>query len=709
MHKSIRHTLQLLALLLGFSCFIVQIVMIREFMNLFMGNELIIGIILAMWMLFTALGAISGRFAFNPQHMKFPLLTLLILNALFPIAGALFATWLKGYIYSPGVMVSLQGVLLISIAGLAAFCIVSGMMFTMLASFFSKNNRGGISRIYMLEAVGSLAGGILFNFVLVYTLDSMRILFIILILNVLAAAYYAISEKLKAFAGGTLTLAGLAFALIFLMDLDMTTARLRYKNQEVLLNSDTPFGKLVVTEQGGQKTFYHNGNPVASGENIVEREENVHYAMCLHPDPGKVLLLGGGIDGTAEEVLKYPTVRLDYVDPDIWSLKAAQKYLDLNWPEGVEVYHTDIRRFLDNTGRKYDLIIINSEVPGTIGNNRFYTKQFFGSIKSRLHENGIASVRLPGGSNYLDEPVRRLYSSIYKTLEQEFLNIRIIPGNHTYFIASDALIHGDITQLIEQKNIPTEYVNHYYLNDAQIELRARQYRESLLPGIRINTDFHPIVPYIIVLRWLGMFQLLPWIVTLIPLLVMAVLVFLLKPLNLGLFTTGFTASAAEFLLLIAFQVVYGFIYQMAGLIIMCFMAGLAAGSGYFYRFIPETKAIFIRIQLAIGFLIGIMPLLLVLTSKPELTWVPGTLIGMLTFVTGALTGLQYRLATLLRKGQSQLVASSTYGADLAGSAFGIFFIAVFLFPLVGLIYTGLMLAFFNFLTAVRLSMTGSRL
>ncbi|MDT8393607.1 MAG: fused MFS/spermidine synthase [Bacteroidales bacterium] len=708
MHKSIRHTLQLLALLMGFSCFIVQIVMIREFMNLFMGNELIIGIILAMWMLFTALGAIVGRFAFDLRHMKFSLIILLVLNAIFPLAGALFATWLKGYIYAPGVMVSLQGVLLISIAGLTTFCVVSGMMYTMLASYFSKNNQSGISRIYMLEAVGNLAGGIVFNFVLVYTLDSMTILSIILILNVLAAAYYAISEKLKLIASATLIVAGLAFALLFTMDLDMTTASLRYKNQEVLLNSDTPFGKLVVTEQGGQTNFYHNGNPVASGKNIVEREEQVHYAMCLHPDPRNVLLLGGGIDGTAEEVLKYPAVSLDYVDPDIWSLKAAKKYLDLSWPEGVEVHHTDTRRFLDHTSRKYDLIILNSEVPATIGNNRFYTKQFFGSLKSRLHENGMASVRLPGGSNYLDEPLRRLYSSIYKTLKQEFLNIRIIPGNHTYFIASDGKIQGDITQLIEQKNIPTGYVNLYYINDAQIDLRARQYKESLLPEIRVNTDFYPIAPYIIVLRWLGMFQLLPWVVTLIPLLIMAVLVFLLKPLNLGLFTTGFTASAAEFLLLIAFQVVYGFIYQMAGIIIMCFMAGLAAGSGYFYRFIPITKAIFIRIQLSMGILIGLMPLLLVLTSRPELLWVPGTLIGLLTFATGTLTGLQYRLATLLRKGQSQLVASSTYGADLAGSAFGIFFIAVFLFPLAGMIYTGLILAFLNFLTVARLSFTGSR-
>ncbi|MEN8226081.1 MAG: hypothetical protein ABFS05_12055, partial [Bacteroidota bacterium] len=52
------------------------------------------------------------------------------------------------------------------------------------------------------------------------------------------------------------------------------------------------------------------------------------------------------------------------------------------------------------------------------------------------------------------------------------------------------------------------------------------------------------------------------------------------------------------------------------------------------------------------------------------------------------------------KGKSEHVAATTYGADLAGSAFGIFLVAIFVFPLLGMINTGLILAGVNFLLAI---------
>jgi hypothetical protein len=44
-------------IVLGFTTILSQLIVIREFLNVFQGNELIIGMILSIWMLLTAAGS----------------------------------------------------------------------------------------------------------------------------------------------------------------------------------------------------------------------------------------------------------------------------------------------------------------------------------------------------------------------------------------------------------------------------------------------------------------------------------------------------------------------------------------------------------------------------------------------------------------------------------------------------------------------------
>jgi len=693
--------LKLIAFLLGFTCFIVQLVLIREFLNLFMGNELVIGIILALWMILTASGAIAGRYLHRPGRNEASLLILLVLNGVLPLAGAIFAVWLRSILYVPGSMLSLQGILIISLAGLAAFCFFSGMMFTILAATLSENSgKSSISRIYALEALGSLAGGIAFNFILVYSLNSLRILIIVMMLNLLAAVWFAFVFKNK-MVGISCLLLSLALLLpILFINPDSVTAKMLYPGQEVLLNRDTPFGKIVLTENKGQYNFYSSGVLYASSWDIAKKEEKVHYAMALHPAPADVLMLSGGWDGALQEVLKYPVSRVDYVDPNPWLLKAAASYLWIEWPENVNIRYTDPRRFLQETPHKYDVILLNTGPPNTVGNNRFYTREFFRKAKTSLHPGGIISLNLASAGNYLNEDTRLLYSNIYNTLKNTFLHIRLIPGGRSYFIASDEPLNGDITALIQQKNIPTEYVNAWYLDMRSMDERAEMILNELDPDARINEDFYPLAAYLSLRQWLGMFHIQGWLIALIPLLLMTLILLRMKPISLGLFASGFTASSAEFMLLIGFQVIYGFIYQMAGLIIMAFMAGLAAGSGYLHKYFRKEARTFIRIQLGIGIMAGITPFIMMAIDHPGFpAWLPGLIITLLTFMFAVLTGIQYQLATRLRDGTAPEVASSTYSADLLGSAFGVFLVAVFIFPLIGMVFTGLLLAGLNFVAA----------
>jgi hypothetical protein len=299
----------------------------------------------------------------------------------------------------------------------------------------------------------------------------------------------------------------------------------------------------------------------------------------------------------------------------------------------------------------------------------------------------------------MDDEMNMLFSSIYATLKSEFEYIRIIPGNKTYILASDNPLEGNITQRISDKGIITDYVNLFYLDDRLIAGRAQQIRDHLDENAPVNTVTRPVAALITILRWLGLQQLPVIPLILVPLILMGIIIFMMSQYNIGLFTTGFTASSGEFLLLIAFQAIYGFIYQMAGLIIMIFMAGLFAGAGFIFKVFKTNRKSFILVQVIMGLLCLAIP---VLVQYSGTGLVSGILIGILTFAFATFTGIQFQLANHLRQGSIEKVASSTYGADLAGSAFGVFFMGVFVFPLLGILNAVIILALLNITVATGL-------
>ena len=57
---------------LGISSIITQIILIREFLSVFSGNELVFGIILANWLLLTGIGAYIGKYSDQIKEKIFP-------------------------------------------------------------------------------------------------------------------------------------------------------------------------------------------------------------------------------------------------------------------------------------------------------------------------------------------------------------------------------------------------------------------------------------------------------------------------------------------------------------------------------------------------------------------------------------------------------------------------------------------------------------
>ena len=171
-------------LALGLTAIITQIILLREFMSVFNGNELVIGVIMANWMLLTGTGSYLGRFSGKISGKPGFMYVSLMLVAVLPAITVFLLSLLRNVVFPFGSMISIIQITYSSFVLLMPFCLLSGFLFTFFCRTISGQYKANlIGRVYSLEAIGSIAGGLLFNFVLVYLLKTFQSLTILMFIN----------------------------------------------------------------------------------------------------------------------------------------------------------------------------------------------------------------------------------------------------------------------------------------------------------------------------------------------------------------------------------------------------------------------------------------------------------------------------------------------------------------------------------------------
>jgi spermidine synthase len=690
--------------ILGFTSIITQIVFLRDLLTIYNGNELVTGIILANWMLLTGFGSYLGKIFENPLSKSGVLYIGHILLGILPFVMLFLTYYFRNTIFPPGKIINLAAVFFNSLLVLSPFCLLTGYLFPALASalsYYSKSNV--INKAYSIEALGSLIGGLLFNFLLLFVLETFNCLIILMMINLTTAIFNLYVSGKKKNAIVMLSLSIISIILLTVSNIDHRSLRFLYPNQEVIYYNDTPFGKLVVTRTGNQYNFFDNGNILYSGDNIIAKEESVHFGMVQHPAPTNVLLISGGIKGTIQEILKYKVLSVDYLEQNPEIIKAGEFFLN-NIPDDsrVKVIQNDARIFLKkNKEKKYDMVLINLPDPSNAQINRYYTIEFFEELKKDLNERAVISVGLSPSSNYIGEESRKINSSVFLTLKLLFENVLIVRGDLNYFIASNGRLSSEITELIEIRKINNEYVNKNYFNDKAIAYESQIIEDAISEEVAINYDFRPVVYFYQMQYWLSHFDINYFI--LIGLILFPIIYSILKLnfINFGVFITGFSASSVEVILIIAFQVIYGYTYQMLGIIITFFMAGLLIGSVYLINKISFSLRTYSFFQYLIGIYSIFIALVLFLLKSLFLGYLIYHLIFILLITgIGVLTGIQFSLSTKLRNISVSRIASSAYASDLLGAAIGAVIVAAFLIPYFGIIKVSLLIAIINFITGL---------
>jgi spermidine synthase len=640
-----------------------------------------------------------------------------------------------------------------------------------------------IGKVYVLESIGAAAGGILGSFLLIRYFNSLQITVYLGLLNLSVALLLGLildkpspcaqglgKSKLRvALILSTLILGFSNIFLVFSGKLEQLHKRLlnfQWKGYNLVASKDSIYGNVSVMGKDRQRSFFVNGLLQSSIPDELSAEESVHFALLEHPSPKRVLLIGGGV-GLLSEILKHPVEKIDYVELDPLIIKMSKDYLDSTPTQVLEdlrvkIENVDGRLFVKQNKEKFDCIIISLADPSTAQLNRFYTLEFFRELKRILTEEGIVSFGVTSSENYISDELKDYLSCLYKTLSQVFPEVKVIPGEVAYFLASNkkGALTYDYKLLMERmkaRNIEAKFVREYYLASKLSPPRMKYLEDRIMQfkGARLNRDFQPVCYYYDIILWSGRFESklkdimkviserMLWIVaaTVYSLLLLAAILKWRSKKRTSVLTavatTGFSEIVFQIAVILSFQIIYGHIYYKLGIIIAAFMVGLTLGGWWVTKFIGKLNPVrytnlrnskaklsngvkgdystFIKTQVAISIYPLLLPLIFWSFSSAQ-----GKMVGwlgrniafpLLPIISGFIGGFQYPLANKIcledtdRIGQ---VAGLTYGLDLAGAAVGALLVSTFFLPIIGVYKTCFMVALLNISVLILLAETESR-
>jgi len=711
--------LLLAASALGFSSITAQLILLRELVGTFYGNELVYGLALMAWLAWAAAGAWGlARLAIGGQPGRRRLAGGLLLSGLLiPIQIALirWAHPILGVV--PGAFAEFGSVLLFVILVLAPLCLLNGYLFSLTVQLLVEQGGTG-GQCYAWESLGAVGGGALFSFGLIYLLDPFQIALLVAALNVLVIGVLWPTARTGHRLGWLLPGALLLPVALWAGPV-LHQATLRQQWPALILANDSPYGRLVVSARGEQLAFYENGLLSFETQSSFA-EQVVHLPLLAHAAPRQVLLIGGGMAGDVRELLRHPVQGVTYVELDPELIASARRVLP---PEQAAVLDdprlslvtADGRQFVRTARASFDVIILDIPPPSSGALNRFYTYQFFAEARARLAPGGILSLGLPSAENYWSPELARRNASIYQTLRAVFPHILALPaGEHVFLLASLAPLEADPARFnarltdrqLEPRLVTPAYIEYLFGSDrfAQVEHQLQTRAD-----VRTNSDLAPVCYYYELVLWLERFY--PWLRSAFQFLASLNWWWAAVPLALiGLAARwrrswalpvavagiGLMHMTLAVVILFAYQMLHGTVYAGVSLVITASMAGLAGGGALGNRWLarwtgtqppPAARRLLALLSAGGAACAGLLWLIVQLPAPA-----PAAVFPLLTLAVGGLAGIAFPLAVACLPAASGQSAGQLYAADLVGGCLGAGLSTILWLPLLGILHTCVLVA-----------------
>ncbi|MGD8969607.1 MAG: spermine synthase, partial [Anaerolineae bacterium] len=317
---------------MGFSGLVAEILLLRELLIVFSGNELSIGIITANWLILEALGCylLGGKAEKSKNSLEaFAVISILFSFSLF-IAVFLTRILKRVIGISIGESIGLLPMFYSSFLILLPVGVLHGALFTFscrIYSMFSGQDASSAGRVYAYETVGTIIGGIVCTYLFIPYLNSFQVSSGLAVLNsvgclVLLAPYRRaglLQKAVLAMLGALLFLSGYVVLAGLGDRLHQVSIRAQWKNHNLVHYQNSRYCNICVIENQGQYIFFQDGiptvmTPIPDSPSV---EEFVHLPLLAHPEPRRLLILSGGAGGVIHEALRHPSIEaIEYAELD---------------------------------------------------------------------------------------------------------------------------------------------------------------------------------------------------------------------------------------------------------------------------------------------------------------------------------------------------------------------------------------------------------
>lgn len=718
---------------LGICALFAQSIFLRELLSFVTGTELAVGLMIAAWLFWVGAGGIfGGRLVpagTGRNRTRFVRLALAA-GILVPATAVAIRFGRSILVRPPGEMPPLVPSILFSMLVMAPFGIVYGSLYNLASRLARRRGEdlpGGVSRVYIWEAAGTLVGAVVFSFVLLPLVSQLAAAF--------TAAFFLTAVVVSMLRTGRVWrfVAIVAVALVCIPavpEIDRVSFSAMYSGYRVEEFRTSRYGEIVVLSREEMLSFFSGGGRLFSVPDTEAAEEAVHIPLLMHPAPRRVLMIGGSLGGGWEEALRHPQIeRIDCLELDGELLDLALKILRKGGAAGphagdgrdrVRFIAGDGRFYLAGSEERYDVIIVHPPRPVSLQWNRFYTREFFELAGKSLRPGGMVAVSHPSSENYVATPLVRVLSSIRRTLGSVFGEVVLLPGATVHFIAGAGALDPDaIMPRLAERNIETRYISGDYLPHRFSKERIDFLLSSLSDGgdAALNTDAHPVLPYYELLlegRRAGssavdvlahLLDLPPALPVLIIAGIVLVLVLALRggrAARLGVWIVGFGSFLYQLLVLMAYQSFSGHLYHAVVLLTALFMAGASAGAYLSHR---SARSHLRKLRL-VHFAFIVLALLLAGWFLALRAVGVGHTVGTAVFMVfsalgGVLTGLYYPIVVgMVLPREPAAVPAVFYAWDLFGACAGGLVGGLVLLPLTGVIAASLLIASVHLMAGV---------